>query len=70
MLRKLILVALGALAVAAVVASRRRARAPAPVEAPSTEVGEGNGRDAGANDSLRVFVEAGERLREDTQPTS
>ena len=68
MLRKLILVALGALAVAAVVAARRRARAPAP-EAPSTEDREGNGRDAGANDGLRVFVEAGERLREDSQPT-
>jgi hypothetical protein len=68
--RKLILVALGALAVAAVVAARRRARAPASVEAPSTEVREGNGQDAGANDGLRVFVEAGERLREDSQPTS
>jgi hypothetical protein len=70
MSRKLILVVLGALAVVAVVAARRRARTPAPVEASSREVREGNGRDAGANDSLRVFVEAGERLREDSQPTS
>lgn len=57
MSRKLLFVALGALAAAAVVSRRRRAQAPGT--APPRE----NGRPADAQESLRRFVEAGERLR-------
>ena len=65
---KLVLVALGCLVVAAVVASRRRSRV-APVDA-GTAPREANGPQGGANESLRVFVEAGERRREDSQPAA
>lgn len=68
MSRKLVLVALGCLVVAAVVASRRRARV-ASVDA-CTPPREANGREVAANESLRVFVEAGERRREDSQPAA
>ena len=63
---KLVLVALGCLVVAAVVASRRRSRVVDAGTAPR----EANGRQGGANESLRVFVEAGERRREDSQPAA
>jgi hypothetical protein len=69
MSRKLVLVALGCLVAAAVVASRRRSRV-APVDASGTPPREANGRQAGSNESLRVFVEAGERRREDSQPAT
>ena len=65
---KLVLVALGCLVVVAVVASRRRARV-ASVDAGSPPR-EADGRQAAANESLRVFVEAGERRREDAQPAA
>jgi len=63
---KLVLVALGCLVVAAVVASRRRSRVVDAGTAPR----EANGRQGGANETLRVFVEAGERRREDSQPAA
>jgi hypothetical protein len=58
--RAVTLVALGALAAAAVAAARRRARTAGPARG-----GEPNGHRAGdGQESLRRFVEAGERRRE------
>jgi hypothetical protein len=59
--RKLILLVLAALAVGAVLSARRRREAAlgGPGEPVDTD---GNGRDGEAQNSLRKFVEAGERL--------
>jgi hypothetical protein len=59
--KKLVVLVLAALALAAVLSARRRRRVLQPELDDSVET-EGNGRDAGAQDSLRKFVEAGERL--------
>jgi hypothetical protein len=62
MSRKLILLLLAALVLGAVLSARRRRRSLEELsDAPAER--EGNGRDADAQDSLRKFVEAGERLR-------
>jgi hypothetical protein len=61
--RKLILLALAAVALGAVLSARRRRQlAEEPLVGGPVET-EGNGRDTDAKDSLRKFVEAGERLR-------
>lgn len=60
--RKLILLVLAALTVGAVLSARRRRQAAREQPGDLAET-EGNGRDADAKDSLRKFVEAGERLR-------
>jgi hypothetical protein len=59
--RKLILLVLAALALGAVLSARRQRRALQEELSESIET-EGNGRDTDAQDSLRKFVEAGERL--------
>ena len=64
--RKLILLVLAALAVGAVVSARRRRLALSGASEPVER--EGNGRDPGARDSLRKFVEAGEQQRGNAPP--
>ena len=60
MSRKLILLALAVVALGAVLVARRRRRLVQEPAGPLET--EDNGRDAAARDSLRKFVEAGDRL--------
>jgi hypothetical protein len=63
MSRKPLLIALASLAVLALVLHRRRARPAAPAPAP-------NGPPDDSRESLRRFVEAGERMHEGGQARS
>ena len=62
MARKPIVIALGALAAIALVARRRRGQSPVQPES--------NGSVEDSRESLRRFVEAGERMRSGEQPTA